>query len=182
MIESKGDVSDLELIQQSLRGEKEAFSELVDRYQKTLVNFLKSMDVKSFEIDDLSQEIWIKLYDYRSKYEPKAKFSTFLYQVAKMKVIDEHRKRKRWFRVLDGFFQMKSLAEEQAERKALAFAENEKSSDFYLDQLGKESKEVLVLRFDENLSYQEISELLLIPLGTVKSRIHSAIKKLKELT
>lgn len=181
-MESQGEVSDLELIQQSLKGQKEAFSQLVDRHQKTLMNFLRSMDVKPLDIDDLSQDIWMKLYDYRSRYEAKAKFSTFLYQVAKMKVIDEHRRKKRWFTALSGFSETKNYDREQAERRALIPDVKEKSTDSYLNQLGCEAREVLVLRFDEDLSYQEISELLDIPLGTVKSRIHSALKKLKEST
>jgi RNA polymerase sigma-70 factor (ECF subfamily) len=178
----QGDSSDLELIQQSLQGKEEAFSQLVDRHQTTLVNFLKSMDVKLIEIDDLCQDIWIKLYDYRSRYEAKAKFSTFLYQVAKMKVIDEHRKKKRWFRVLEGFSQTKILDREQEERRNFSQIEHEKSMETYMSILGREAKEVLVLRFEEDMSYQEIGELLNIPLGTVKSRIHTALKKMKELT
>lgn len=170
--------SDADLIKMCCSGQIEAFSILVNRYQGTLMNFLRSMNVKPHDLDDLAQEVWIKVYDYRFKYQNHAKFSTFLYMIAKQKVIDVHRKAKRWKKFTDIFCPYIQHKEKQRVQQELQ-KHRETDIELLMDRLSNEHREVIILRTQEKMSYQEISELLNVPIGTVKSRMHKAIKNLK---
>ena len=176
-------LTDLELIERSARGELEAFSQLVDRHQQTLMNFLWSMGVIPHELDDLSQEVWMKIYDYRHRYQEQAKFTTFLYMVAKQKMIDRQRKRKRWQTLLQLFRKQQEHLEEQHERHQLNLALTQDIDvEPWLARLSENLREVVVLKHMENMSLKDIAELLQLPLGTVKSRLHTAMSQLKEAT
>jgi RNA polymerase sigma-70 factor (ECF subfamily) len=170
-------------VQLAVKGQLEAFSELVDRHQKTLMNFLMSMGVIPHELDDVSQEVWMKIYDYRQRYQEQAKFTTFMYMVAKHKVIDGHRKKKRWQNVLQLFRLERAHIGEQHERSQVSRYETQQSDpEHLLSNLSEKFREVVVLKHKEGLSLQAISELLDVPLGTVKSRLHKAMLQLKEIT
>lgn len=177
--------SDTELMNRCKQGDLDSFSTLVDRHQHTLVNFLLSMSVSPCDVDDISQDVWIKIYDYRHRYTPSAKFSTFLYKVCKMKCIDVFRKRERWKHALAILKNIKVQFMGQREREQWAAQSEHHLShrvDHCLQKVDEETRSLLILRFYENLSYQELAECLELPLGTIKSRLHKAIKTIQELS
>jgi len=143
------------------------------------MNFLRSMNVPSHELDDFTQEIWIKVYEYRFKYQENAKFSTFLYLLAKQKVIDAARKNKKWSMFKErclNFF-------EQTQAQTLRQTDLEKhqiESELLLQQLPHEQREVVILRTQAEMSYAEIAELMQLPLGTIKSRMHNALENMRK--
>jgi len=173
-------LSEAELIKASCDGDDISFSYLVDRHQKTLMNFLISMNVSFIEAEDISQDVWVKIYDFRFKYVEKAKFTTFLYDVAKKKVIDAYRKKTRFGNFISLFKGHKQAMNVQLEKEQLNDKVHQVEIEDKLNSLSAPFKEVLVLRFYEGLSYQEISDLLRIPLGTVKSRMNKALQAMKE--
>lgn len=137
------------------------------------------MNVPSHELDDFTQEIWIKVYEYRFKYQENAKFSTFLYLLAKQKVIDAARKNKKWSMFKErclNFF-------EQTQAQTLRQTDLEKhqiESELLLQQLPHEQREVVILRTQAEMSYAEIAELMQLPLGTIKSRMHNALENMRK--
>lgn len=164
----------------SAKGDESAFCEIVDRYQGTLLNFLRSMSVSWSESEDIAQEVWLKVHEKRSSYKQTAKFTTFLYAIARNKVIDGHRRNKRW-QAFKAWFQGKSaLEQEQRERAERPGRGELPDIESELLALPEAQREVVILRTRENLPYQEIADLLEIPVGTVKSRMHLGIKALKE--
>jgi len=172
--------SDADLMAACAKGCDEAFCDLVERHQSTLMNFLRSMGVQWGESEDIAQEVWIKVHDQCKRYKASAKFTTFLYTLARNKVIDRHRSNKRWQAFRDWFMGKSAYEAEQRER-----AESQEQPaicdlEEHLMALPEGQREVLILRTQEELSYQEIAELLQIPVGTVKSRMHLGLKALKE--
>jgi len=178
--ENREEASDADLMADSAKGADEAFCELVERHQKTLMNFLSSMGVSWSVSEDVAQEVWIKVYDQRKRYRPKAKFTTFLYALARNKVIDRHRRNKRWLSFRDWFQGKEAHDAEQRERAERSGRAELPDMEEHLMSLPEGQREVVILRTRENLPYQEIAELLGIPAGTVKSRMHLGIKALKE--
>jgi len=168
---------DIALMKLISHGNNAAFTELVHRYQNSLVNFFYGMGAYTGECEDLAQETFIRLYHYRTRYEPRAKFSTFLYRVARNTFIDMVRKKKSLpdynSELLEhGGFQ--SLNQD-ANRELREEIENA------LEKLSEKLRSVIVLSFLQGFKYHEIADILEIPVGTVKSRIHLAFQQLKEI-
>ena len=175
----KPELSDAELMKLLADGQMEALDELILRHQSTLMNFLRHMGVQWDVAEDCAQEIWIKLYDYRHRYQPEAKLTTFLYMMARQKVLDHFRscqRRKSW---LDKVLFWQTAEQERLERPVV-IGDLEINVEAQLMKLSEEHREVIVLRVVQDLSYQEIAEIVNIPLGTVKSRMHHALKQLRE--
>ena len=171
--------SDAELMKALAEGSMEALDELILRHQATLMNFLRHMGVQWDVAEDCAQEIWIKLYDYRHRYRPEAKLTTFLYIMARQKVLDHFRSSQRKKSWLDNLKLWQDSEMERLERPAL-IGDLEIEVEAQLMKLSDVHREVIVLRIIQDLSYQEIAEIIQIPLGTVKSRMHHALKQLRE--
>lgn len=157
-------------------GAEEAFASLVRRHQNPLVNFFARMGASS-DREDLVQETFVRLYRYRGRYQPTARFTTFLYVLARNVWADRGRK----------IVRMERLAVELATEAAIARqlvrpgASDEIDVDAALAHLSPKLREVIVLNIYQGLHYQEIADVLGIPLGTVKSRINLALGALREI-
>lgn len=153
-----------------------AFTALVHRYQNPLLNFFARMGASS-DCEDLVQETFVRLYHYRRRYRPAARFITFLYHLARNVWADRGRKIIRLQRLATEFQHEVEIASQGApERPAEAM-----DAEAALTRLSPKLREVLVLNIYQGLRYQEIADVLEIPLGTVKSRINLALGALKEM-
>jgi len=160
-------------------GDEKAYIELVNRYKDKLINFIFNYlgDFESSE--DVVQETMIKLYQKKHYYKEIAKFSTWLYTIAKNLANTELRKRKQRKTTL--------LSQFSKDDKSYELPSNdpEPGQDIQtdivnkiirnaVDQLSEKFKIVIVLRDIQGLSYEDISEIINVPIGTVKSRINRA--------
>lgn len=155
-------------------GSESAFTELVQRHQKSLLNFFARMGA-SVECEDLAQETFVRLFRYRRNYRSTARFTTFLYHLARNAWADHGRKIVRIERLATAFKNEVDIASSPA-------SGGEGSSldvDAALNQLSPKLREVIVLNIYQGLRYQEVADVLEIPLGTVKSRINLALNALK---
>ena len=157
-------------------GQHAAFERLVRRHQQPLLNFFLRSGV-DWDAEDLVQQTFIRLYGYRQRYRPRAKFTTFLYLLARQVRIDELRRRRRQKR-------LREQAREQAELAAAAApaAADVGFSDELQQALGRLSprhREVVVLGVLQELEYAEIARILKIPVGTVKSRMFNGLRDLR---
>ena len=165
---------DIELMQMTAEGSLPAFETLVDRYQKKMLNYFLRMGVNT-DGEDLVQETFVKLYRSRLRYRPTAKFSTYLYTIARSVWIDRVRKSDRQSR-------LKEAMGEEADTQLPAPA-----TEQYLDVrealglLPERLRSVVVLSVFEGMRYHEIADILEIPEGTVKSRMHTAMNQLRVL-
>ncbi|MBO7683568.1 MAG: sigma-70 family RNA polymerase sigma factor [Kiritimatiellae bacterium] len=144
------------------------------KYEQNLLNFFWRQGVSHFEGEDLVQETYLRLWNYRREYEPSAKLSTFLFLMARQVRIDalrrqsrRERREERW-----GKEQPATQAPETHAREDVRWA---------VSQLSDPLREVVELGVFQEMPYAEVSAILGIPVGTVKSRMSNAIRKLKEV-
>lgn len=158
------------------KDDQTAFRKIVEKYQHSLLNFFYYMDANMQEGEDLVQETFLKVYLYREKYTPTAKFTTFLYRIARNTGIDFLRKKK----AISVSFDDDLL--EQPQKEVYLSSEKDLQGDLEkaLLLLPEKLRSVVVMSYFEDLKYQEIADILEIPLGTVKSRMSFAMKQLKD--
>lgn len=167
---------DFSLMAQVREGREDAFRRLVERHQRPLLNFFARMGASTAG-EDLAQETFIRLWNYRIQYKPTAKFTTFLYTLARHAWLDFVRRQMR-FRLFSDRYRDEMPASSDG-----GIGQMRKQIDMQaaLDRLSPKLREVLVLAVHQGLAYDEISAILSIPVGTVKSRVFNALSILKEM-
>ena len=182
-VNDKFKFSDEKLILRFQEGDINAYNELVKRYKDRLLNFVFRYFNNVEQAEDVVQDTLIKLYTHASYYKNVAKFSTWIFTIAKNNALTELRKNKRkktdslWTN--DGKFIDISSKEESLESKV----QNEIAIDQlnkFLDEIPENFRIAVVLRDFQELSYDEISKILEIPIGTIKSRINRGRIQLAE--
>ena len=161
------------------KGDDAAFEKIVLRHQKPLLNFFCRLGVPISDAEDLAQQTFVRLHRYRSSYERTAKFTTYLYLLARQVRVDEIRRRVRAERTRDAFRAEVDYRESlPGDDPAPCLRDDLQDA---LDQLDEPHREVVVLGLLRELPYQEVAEILGVPVGTVKSRMHHALRKLREI-
>lgn len=169
-------------------GDVEAFDALASRHQVGLYNFFLRLRADGAEAEDLTQEVFCKLYQHADRYEVRAKFTTYLYRIAKNAWLDHVRKRSRRgvMASLDrtdesGRTLYDRLPGEPTDPLAgLVAGEEADEVQAAIQALPEEQRMVFVLAEVQEMPYAEIAETLEIPEGTVKSRMHNAVHKLRD--
>jgi len=170
------------------RGEERAFEELMDRHRVELINFFFQLVWDRHNAEDLAQEVFVRLYTNAPGYKPTAKFRSYLYRVARSCWIDQHRRTKsrRLERSLDAETDTGASLSDVLVVLAEQPEESARKDEFVkdlvgaIDNLPTDHKVVFILSQVEGLRYKEISEVLNIPEGTVKSRMFACLKKIRE--
>lgn len=178
--------SETPVIERALRGEQKAFTELMQRYHGPLFNLLYKMVRNREETEDLVQEAFMKAFASLATFNEEFAFSTWLYKIAINNTIDHLRKKKLRTYSLD-----KPIQSKEGELKR-EYPDLQSSSDHDLlstektglitraiEDLPEKYRKVILLRHSDELSYEEISEITKVPLGTVKARIFRAREMLK---
>ena len=181
--------TDEEIISRYTSGDQGAFKELVDRYTTPLFNFSARLTNKN-NAPDIVQEVFIKAWKNLAKFDAqKASFKTWLFTIAKNTTTDFLRK-KRSFLFSDigkvGDEDIDSFAENIPDEKALPDEviqklHDDKDLDEKLNRLSTNYREILVLHYQEEMTFQEISKILNKPLNTVKSQHRRAIIELRKM-
>ncbi len=179
---------DEKLITRTLAGDESAYAELMDRYRGQLFHLLYKMVYSRIEAEDLVQEAFIKAYKGLESFNREYAFSTWLYKIAVNNCIDYLRKKR-----LQTYSYDKPMAGKDGEMRReypdrdagtdKPMLEKEKSTiiNQAIDSLPEKYRTVIHLRHREEMAYEEIAELLDIPIGTVKARIFRAREQLKHL-
>ena len=147
------------------------------KYEQNLLNFFWRQGVQYSEGEDLVQETYLRLWKYRREYKPTAKLSTFLFLLARQVRIDALRRQTR----REG--REKSWGKEAATSvgPSVGSADAREDVRWAVAQLSEPHREVVELGVFQDLPYAEVAEILGIPVGTVKSRMSNALRKLKEV-
>lgn len=156
-------------------GDEDAYRELVSRFGPRLEYFIRKLVARADRAEDLVQDVWIDVLRQLPRLRDVGAFTMWLYRIAHGKAMLDCRRNGRMPATTPDVEQIagreeESFAPEDAARIHLA-----------LDQLEPAQREVLVLRFLEELSYEEISQIVECPVGTVRSRIHYAKAHLRRL-
>jgi len=182
------ETADEELVQVVLAGDRERYRELVERYQGRLVSYLYRMVRNMDEAHDLAQEVFMRVYQALDRFDPRYRFSTWLFRVAQNAAIDQIRKRR--FRPLS-LQRFDDAGEEAREWELpaveptaydqLSGRERDQAIQRAIDGLPWEYRELILLRHYGELSYDEIAATKQMPLGTVKNKLFRARQMLKGL-
>jgi RNA polymerase sigma-70 factor (ECF subfamily) len=174
--------SDRELVAEVNGGDQEAYGELVLRYQDRIYNLCRKYVYDQDAALDIAQTAFIRAYRALGTFRQDARFSTWLYRIAVNEAISYTRKRK-----------VRSAVSIDQEEGAIPVSGNTRAPEAGLEQretqrmvqraiaeLPEEYRIVILLRDIEDRSYDEIAEMMNVPLGTVRSRIHRARQDLRE--
>jgi len=157
---------------------REAFTVLVRRHQKTLLNFFTRYGVQVCDAEDLVQQTFLRLFRYRTRYKPAAKLTTFLFLLGRQVWIDELRRRRRAERLTQALTrEMEVDCTISPEGSAHGGADVAGA----LARLPEGLRMVVELGVFRELPYAEIARILEIPLGTVKSRMFHALRGLRRM-
>lgn len=172
------DLTDYELVQKCLNGQKQYFSELITRHKNLVYSVVLKMVNNQEDANDLAQEVFIKVYKNLDKYFPDFKFSTWIIKITTNHVID-YRRKKKYETVCMEDVEYKLVSEDTPEQDCI-----KKEEQLVLNKLLNDLPDIykipLVLYHHQGLSYQEISEAINEPLSKVKNRIFRGRKILKE--
>lgn len=184
------ETSEEELIRRSRKGDTEAFGEIVLRYQDRIIATVYRILSNADDARDLAQEAFLRAYSKLHTFEEGARFSTWLYTIALNLTRSELRKRK--VRKTRQVLSFDALAGEDGKspeppdtdavppEEILGRRELHRIALREIDALEPEAREVLVLRDMQELSYEEIANVVGCPVGTVRSRLHRARAALRE--
>jgi RNA polymerase sigma-70 factor (ECF subfamily) len=178
---------DFQLIRAFQSGDEKAFEELVRRYQRLVANIIYLTLGDRSEIDDITQEAFLRVYRSLARFAFDSSFYSWLYRIVVNLCIDELRRRK-----IKRTFSLDLLSEHRLEKERAATNERtgfdevlgkEKKETIRaaLEQLSSEHKAVLVLREYNDLSYAEIASVLKISPQAVKSRIFRAREEIRKI-
>ena len=181
------DLKEKDLIRRAKQGDMLAFEELILQHEKIVYNVALRMMNHSEDARDISQEVFLKAYRNLANFDERSAFSTWLYRITHNTCIDEMRKRKGKqsysledeLENEDGSMQRQIADEGDTPEESLLREEQKSEILQALDTLSEEHKAAIILRDVKGLSYEEISEILELSLGTVKSRISRARNQLK---
>ena len=172
---------DRELIQAALQGQSSAFGRLVQKYQDRLFNAMVHMLGDAEDARDTVQDAFVQAFVKLETFQQTAAFYTWLYRIAFNSAISR-RRRSRPVESLDR--NRETSGDEPADAAAgdpLESQERAAQVRQALSQVSPEHRQILVLRDIDDLSCEEIGEVLQLPVGTVRSRLHRARLQLKEL-
>src|SRR5256714_14312109 len=181
-----GALADGELVVSALSGREACFEELVRRYQRPIAAYVYRMVGNYDAALDLTQEVFIKVYNSLSRYRSEYKFSTWIYKIAHNAAIDHLRRHAVRDQALTGSVEgerrevaiesRRLTPEQESERK-----ERRTEIESVVQLLQASYPELIVLRHSHDFSYDEIAEVTGLPLGTVKNRLFRARETMRDL-
>ena len=181
-IRQNGD--EAELIERAKGGDTKAFGILIERYQRRVIGVAMAVVHDQEDALELAQESFVRAFENIGKFESRSSFSTWLYRIAANIAIDFRRRERRHptMRGEEAETEIQRLPSKLGD----SFKETQRSEMAHrikdaLGQLTPEHRAAILLREVEGLSYDEISDVLQCPRGTVMSRLHYARNHLREI-
>jgi RNA polymerase sigma-70 factor (ECF subfamily) len=178
---SASSLEDDKLVKQAKKGNNDAFNKLVSKYREQLHFHIGKMIRDREQVEDLVQEVFMKAFDNLESYNTQYAFSTWIYRIATNHTIDYLRKKK--LKTLsindpvttkDGEMNVQLPDENFETDRAIIRKQRKKMIESAISNLPEKYRDVIKMRHMEEMSYQEISDELDLPLGTVKAHIFRA--------
>lgn len=179
-------LSDSELVSNAAAGSHDGFEELVRRYQRPIINYIFRILGDQDAALDVSQEVFIKVYNSIDKYSREYKFSTWLYRIAHNAAIDHLRRNSNNVQSLesegaDGVYEVQLRSPGRDPEQEQERNEQIHEIESTIAEMPPAYRELLLLRHAGELSYEEMAEVTGLPLGTVKNRLFRAREMLREM-
>ena len=171
--------SDEKIVESVQSGEVELFGILVERYEEKIKRYSKRFLSNHQDIEDVVQEIFLKAYENIQSFDSKRKFSSWFYRIAHNELVNALKKKKHFSFDLDTF--LPYLSGDNHLDEGIDFQRMKEVLDQCLEKLEPKYREPIIFFYFENFSYQEISDILQIPVSTVGVGIKRAKEKIKKL-
>jgi len=175
-------------VAQLRRGDLDALSALIARYQNRLYRYLLRMVRQTPDAEDLFQQTWVRVAERIRQYDPQRNFDGWLFSVARNLAIDHLR------RVRPDSLDEPISSDIEGETKASRLVSKERPAvegilereragqlEAAMDELPVSYREVLTLRFEEEMKLEEIAQVLEIPLSTVKTRLRRSLERMRHM-
>src|SRR6266704_4555873 len=177
---------DQRLIAEFLQGRSAAFGELVRRYQDRLFNTVYRLLDNAEDAQDVVQDAFLNAYQSLATFKGDSLFFTWLYRIAINTAISMKRKQRTVLQLTSGLEsgtvnEPADPSEATQPGRALEMAEDERRIQQALSRLSPEHRTVLVLKDMEGRKYEDMAELLEVPIGTIRSRLHRARLELRDI-
>lgn len=176
------------LAERSAQGDKEAYEMIIRRYQQPMLNYIGRMIGDRETALDFTQDIFLKTYASLHTYQPKFKFSTWLFKIASNFIIDHWRKKKLDTLSMDHPLGkddegpvIQVAGDDPSLTQQFELQEIRKHIESALEKLPSEYRELFILRHINEFSYEEIAEIKGVPLGTIKNRVFQAKEKIRKM-
>lgn len=181
--------TDEDIVREIIRGRIDLFEELVIRYEKKIFGLSLRMMGNREDASDATQEAFLRAYRFLHTYKQQAKFSTWLFRIASNACLDMLRKRQKYVTVSldqplqgsEGDLTMQLVDEQDGPEEQLQKKELVEALAEAIQELSPEQRLVIILRDVQGLAYDDISKILKLPMGTVKSRLNRARAAIREL-
>lgn len=184
-------LDDKQLVKLAREGRESAYRELLSRYERPVFSLVCRMVRDRAVAEDLAQETFVRVFNSIDSYDPTYKFSSWIFKIANNLAIDQLRRRKLETLSIHGSPHAESPEQEEQTRIALeatgetpeqyvAHRELAGHIERAIGELRPEYRTAIALRHMEGYSYEEIAEIMEVPLGTVKTYIHRARHELKQ--
>jgi RNA polymerase sigma-70 factor (ECF subfamily) len=179
--------ADSDLVVRAIAGREDGFEELVRRYQRPIVAYVYRMVGDYDAALDLTQEVFIKVYNSLARYRAEYKFSTWIYRIAHNAAIDHLRRHNTRFEDLEresgdgsGSYERPLASGAPTPEQLSERSERRAEIEEVVENLSPAYRELITLRHALDFSYDEIAEVTGLPLGTVKNRIFRAREAMRE--
>jgi len=183
-------LTDHELVALAQKGSEKAYRELLGRYQRPVFSLVYRMLRDREQAEDLAQETFVRVFNNIGRYDPKYKFSSWIFKIATNLTIDHIRKKEVATVSIDG--SRYAVTADEIEASTITVASDDENPEELLEakELGEsiegaigalrpEYRTAILLRHVEGREYQEIADIMSLPLGTVKTFIHRARHELR---
>ncbi len=171
---------DLQLVTASKNGDQDAFSLLVQRYQRRVFNLVFRMLQNYEEASEVTQEAFLAAWQGLPSFRGEARFSTWLYRIAYNCALKQLESRKRDKALHTALQAEQTLETDDPKSSLLELLDNQEMVQEQLSQLPPKYRIVLVLRHLQDMTYEEMAEVLTMPIGTIKTHLFRARNLLKE--
>ena len=173
-------MSDAEIIEKVLTGDVNCFELIVKKYERMIYNLAFTKTRNKENAQDIAQECFLRAYKMLRSYRTDSAFSTWIYRICQNLIFDFYRKTKK-LKTEPEELNEKDMADTESEpSEQIIRAEKIEKIREIINSLPQDSREIIILRDLNDISYAQISEMLGIEIGTVKSRLNRAREKLKE--
>ena len=188
MAKAEKNLTDAELLARYAKGDEDAFREIINRYKNGLYAFLKRFLTRQDLIDDVFQETFLQLFNSRDSFDVSRPLRPWLFTIAANKAKDALRKRQRKYAVsISSIAEAQEMsfddvlnsitADETRPYEELQKGEMAGRVRSVIADMPENLREILILSYFNKFSYKQMSQILSIPIGTVKSRLHTAVAR-----
>jgi len=166
-------------VRRVLAGDKSAFGPILDAHQSSVYRLALRYTGSASEAEDLTQEIFIAVYSSLPRFEGRSALSTWIFRIALNHCLERRRRKRPEVTPFDDLAVMQASKEDGPEA-ALEKSERRSQVQNAIDSLSPLHRDVVALHELQGLTYQEVAEALNVPVGTVKSRLSNALRRLRD--